>query len=604
MTRIPTIDQQYVLDSTARVRFVKAAPGSGKTWLVAEAIERELREWIVPHAGVAALSFTRVGGDEIRSALGQELAHPHFVGTIDAFLFRFVVRPHLHVVDPLARMPVLIPPDWKPAEIWQSQALAGGINPFACTWVRRDPTGTPVLAWERPGDRVELEGDRRRMVVEFKQNLRRRRGIITISDSALFASQILLHPRHGVNVRREIARRFPLFVVDELQDTGVFLGESVRALASEEAVRALLVGDPDQAIFEFSGADLRTFEQFSGIAGIETLELPATQRCPSVVAAVASHVKSTGGVLRSSAATAGAATLVCYSDMTRDIRHIVTVARAAWPRATMKVIARHNTSVLELKGSSGAEAVSLHCRPATLMHRAVRSFRQGRTIAALAAARTALELTFLGREGLTEEELAAEGIDARELRLRTVDCLLDASALSLAGTVLEWQASAFDVVCAQAERLRVRYQLPPLRSRRPPSRRQGHGRPIAASIQPTNAVSEDFRDTPVLTVHGVKGETHDVTIFVIPALSERTALRKCPSVVWWPSDPANDEERRIAYVAFTRSRERLILCVHESTYERLRRSRPDFVAAFECCDVASFSDRVTGARTTSDVDAH
>jgi DNA helicase-2/ATP-dependent DNA helicase PcrA len=603
MTRIPTIDQQCVLDSAARVRFVKASPGSGKTWLVAEAIQRELSDWSAPHAGVAALSFTRVGGDEIRSALGRELAHPHFVGTIDAFLFRFVVRPHLHVVDPLARMPVLIPPDWRPSEIWQSQALTGGINPFACTWVRRDQTGKPVLSLERPGDRVELDGEARRSVIEFKKNLRRRRGIITISDSALFASEILTHNRHGVSIRRELARRFPLLVVDELQDTGVFLGESVRSLASEDAVRTLLVGDPDQAIFEFSGADLRTFDAFSGIPGIETLELPATQRCPAVITAVASQVKSTGGALRSSAATVGNATLVRYSDMTRDIRQIVNVARTAWPRTSMKVIARHNTSVLELKGRSGSEAVSLNCRPATLMHRAVRNFRQGRSIAALAAAHTALEVMLLEREGLTEEELTTEGIDAREFRLRSIDCLLDASALPLTGTVFEWQARAFDLVCAHAEHLRVKYQLPQVRGRRPPSRRQGHGRSIAASIQPTSTVPDEFGDTPVLTVHGVKGETHDITIFVIPPVSERAAPRKCPSVVWWPSDPADDEERRIAYVAFTRSRERLILCVHDLTYERLQRSRPAFVAAFECCDVASFSDSVARAGTTSAADA-
>lgn len=599
MTRIPTIDQQRVLDSTARVRFVKASPGSGKTWLVAEAILRELRKWSVPHAGVAAISFTRVGGDEVRSAVGRELTHPHFVGTIDAFLFRFVVRPHLRAVDPLAKMPVLIPPDWKPADIWHSQTVARGINPFACTWVRRDLTGRPVLALERPGDRVELDGEMRRTVIEFKQNLRRQRGIISISDSALFASQILSHSRYGPAIRREIVRRFPLLVVDELQDTGVFLGESVRALASEETARALLVGDPDQAIFEFSGADLQTFDEFSGISGVETLPLSVTQRCPVVVTAVASQVKSSGGILESSAMTAGNAILVRYSEMGRDIRQVVKAARGAWPCTTMKVIARHNSAVLELKGSSGAEAVSLNCRPATLMHRAVRNFRQGRSVAALAASHTALELMLLDREGLTEDELVASGVDARDFKSKSIDCLLDASALSLTGTVHEWQVRAYELLRAHAEQLRAKYQLPSVRSRRPPNRRSGHSRPIATSIQTANVVSDELGDTTVLTVHGVKGETHDVTIFVVPVVSERTAPRKCPSVLWWPSDPSDDEERRIAYVAFTRSRDQLILCVHQLTYERLQRSRPAFVAAFDSCDVAEFLARVTPAVSTN-----
>ena len=65
---------------------VRAVPGSGKTWLVAELIKKQLGEWPTRTSGIAALSFTRVGGDEIRKAIGYELGHPHFVGTIDAFL--------------------------------------------------------------------------------------------------------------------------------------------------------------------------------------------------------------------------------------------------------------------------------------------------------------------------------------------------------------------------------------------------------------------------------------------------------------------------------------------------------------------------------------
>lgn len=591
MARLPTTDQQRVLDSTARVRLVKASPGSGKTWLVAEAIRRELQNWRRPHAGVAALSFTRVGGDEIRSALGRDLAHPHFVGTIDAFLFRFIVRPHLRVIDPLAKMPVLIPPNWKPKEIWQSRTVADGINPFACSWVRRDGTGTPVLALQRQRDRIELLGEKRREVVNFKKSLRRGRGLIAISDSALFASQILADSRHGPTVRREIARRFPLLVVDELQDTGVFLGESVRALASEMEVRALLVGDPDQAIFEFSGADISAFNAFREIPGTDALELSASQRCPAVVAAIASQVKSTGGVLVSANATHGDATIVRYVDMAREIVEIVGGARRAWPNASIKVIARHNASVLEIRGGSGSEAISLSCRPTMLAHRAVRDFRQEQSAAALAAMQTALQLMLLDHEGLTDEDLVAKGVDAESFRLASVSCLLQASALSLQGTVLEWQLRAFELLCSYAERLRVEHGMPTVRARRPPNRQRGHGRPISASIQPPDVVSDGLRGVPVQTVHSVKGETHDITIFVIPAISERAAPQKCPSVLWWPNDQNNDEERRIAYVALTRSRNRLLLCMHEATFERLQRTRPEFIAAFNCCNVADFMNR-------------
>lgn len=105
----PTPEQKAVLENRARVRVVQAVPGSGKTWLVADLIRKELIQWKPKYSGIAALSFTRVGGDEIRRAVGYELQHPHFVGTIDSFLFRFIVRPFLKQVYRSIAMPRLIP---------------------------------------------------------------------------------------------------------------------------------------------------------------------------------------------------------------------------------------------------------------------------------------------------------------------------------------------------------------------------------------------------------------------------------------------------------------------------------------------------------------
>ena len=110
----PTTEQQAVFDSKARVRVVQAVPGSGKTWLVANLIKKELAQRHSEYGGIAALSFTRVGGEEIRRAVGYDLCHPNFVGTLDSFLFRFVVRPFLKQVFPKYAVPRLIPAEWEP----------------------------------------------------------------------------------------------------------------------------------------------------------------------------------------------------------------------------------------------------------------------------------------------------------------------------------------------------------------------------------------------------------------------------------------------------------------------------------------------------------
>jgi len=92
--RKPTEEQAKILQTDARVRLVLAAPGSGKTWLVAEAIRQALEQ--EPDNGIAALSFTNVAGEEIRRAVGYELGHPHYVGTIDSFMYRYITRPFGH----------------------------------------------------------------------------------------------------------------------------------------------------------------------------------------------------------------------------------------------------------------------------------------------------------------------------------------------------------------------------------------------------------------------------------------------------------------------------------------------------------------------------
>jgi superfamily I DNA/RNA helicase len=92
-------------------------------------------------------------------------------------------------------------------------------------------------------------------------------------------------------------------------------------------------------------------------------------------------------------------------------------------------------------------------------------------------------------------------------------------------------------------------------------------------------------DVPVMTVHGVKGETHDITVFVCP---DNTGSNHCPSTIWWSADEKDREEKRIAYVAMTRTQGDLILLVSDNCFERLRISRRPFVESFECLTVDEF----------------
>lgn len=79
----------------------------------------------------------------------------------------------------------------------------------------------------------------------------------------------------------------------------------------------------------------------------------------------------------------------------------------------------------------------------------------------------------------------------------------------------------------------------------------------------------------VTTVHKVKGAEFDTVIYFLPKLNKD----KCPSVQWWGT--SSSEERRVAFVATSRARKHFVLCIHNATYEALKKAQPDFLSLFQ-----------------------
>lgn len=69
-------------------RDINAAPGSGKTTVLAAKLLILARKWEAARSGICVLSHTNVARDEIQRRLGKSiegsrlLTYPHFIGTI------------------------------------------------------------------------------------------------------------------------------------------------------------------------------------------------------------------------------------------------------------------------------------------------------------------------------------------------------------------------------------------------------------------------------------------------------------------------------------------------------------------------------------------
>jgi len=226
---------------------VAAGPGTGKTYTLAARMAWLVEQGRADPARMAAITFTRRAAEELRERLcvaAGEAAEQIFTGTFHAFALHWLrqLQPDLAVVDETAREWLLQRAfaHWRPREIQLvSQAIAaeyqGGQD--------AEPEGAlPMTMAQLSAAYQEILAQHHAVDIE---------GIIP----ALLA-QVESNAELAARLRAAVAWLF----VDEFQDVNAEQYRLVYLLAHGAEVFA--IGDPDQAIYGFRGADWRYFGQF------------------------------------------------------------------------------------------------------------------------------------------------------------------------------------------------------------------------------------------------------------------------------------------------------------------------------------------------------
>lgn len=94
---------QYVEHDLENNSFLKACPGSGKTEVVGLKSAYEFKKWIKKTTGIAVLTYTNKATDVITDRVLQfagssGISHPHYIGTIDSWMHKFILNPFAHLV--------------------------------------------------------------------------------------------------------------------------------------------------------------------------------------------------------------------------------------------------------------------------------------------------------------------------------------------------------------------------------------------------------------------------------------------------------------------------------------------------------------------------
>ncbi len=103
----------------------------------------------------------------------------------------------------------------------------------------------------------------------------RRRGLVDFDDLVVLGHSLVSQYEWVLPV---LLARFPVLAVDEYQDLGVPLHRIVKRLAFRGGIRLFAVGDPDQSIYGFAGADGNLLTELAGREDVESIRLEINYR--------------------------------------------------------------------------------------------------------------------------------------------------------------------------------------------------------------------------------------------------------------------------------------------------------------------------------------
>lgn len=273
---------------------VSACPGSGKTTLIVAKLAILARKWPHRTKGICVLSHTNAAREEIQRRLrgtvvGQQLlAYPHFIDTIHGFVNRFLALPWLNSNGfPAATV------DDDVTNAYRRRVLSNSDYRRIEKYLNKKHSGFDRIRLKDRNFHIGL-GDR-----EFPAGADTntyqiaRRAAKASSEAGYFCydemfiwAKALMEDCPGA--ARLLQHRFPLVIVDEMQDTSdlqLDVLESVFPRASSE-VALQRVGDPNQAIFERAQAGTAAPVGFPDASAC--LKIPNSFRFGPEIAKVAS----------------------------------------------------------------------------------------------------------------------------------------------------------------------------------------------------------------------------------------------------------------------------------------------------------------------------
>lgn len=276
-----SVDQKLIVDCESPQIIVKACPGSGKTLSVAARLARLLQSNnLGRHKGIAVLSFTNTACEEIKKKLKgefgrtEEIGYPHFIGTIDSFINNYVFLPYGHLEMGCTVRPEIVGTEFNKWHNYDSSKKNYDrtkiIDPnyfFDKVSFDKKNNLLRLAPYQTFNFGKEYWVDQRKVNQEYKKyildlmNMKRaiyKDGKANQADANYISYRTI---KEKPTIGKNLVERFPIIIIDEAQDSTDIQMSIIDLLIKYGLKNIMLIGDPDQAIFEWNTANPELFKQ-------------------------------------------------------------------------------------------------------------------------------------------------------------------------------------------------------------------------------------------------------------------------------------------------------------------------------------------------------
>ncbi|MDX2089622.1 MAG: 3'-5' exonuclease [Kofleriaceae bacterium] len=332
--------QQQAVEHDEGPLLVLAGAGSGKTRVITQRIARLVLEKAIPPDRILAVSFTNKAaeemGERMAKLIGKNRASKLWLSTFHSFGVRFLGEEAKTLLgtmdDGRARFVIFDQSDALGLirEIVKREGLADRKIDLWAVLARISLWKNKMIGPEQvPEPKMEYDEVARDVYPHYDSALRVMRAFDF--DDLVLAPVRLLRERE--DVREKWASRFRHLLVDEFQDTNAVQLELVRLLTNDRK-NVCVVGDDDQAIYGWRGAEVANILEFSTLMpGTRVVKLEQNYRSRAPILEVAnvaigrSTVKRLGKVLRAQKDGGEKVKLVAVGDAEQEARFVAQEIR-------------------------------------------------------------------------------------------------------------------------------------------------------------------------------------------------------------------------------------------------------------------------------------